>query len=80
VDKARLDEARSALKVELERVLGPSLPGVVGFGPGFDPRSHSLGLNVLLDRWLRKSDRQDLPRSISGLPVRYDVTGVGCLE
>jgi hypothetical protein len=53
---------------------------VVGFGLGFDPRSRSLGLNVLLDRWLRKSDRRDLPQSIRGLPVRYDVTGVGCLE
>lgn len=80
MDKRRLDDASSALRHELIKVLGPSLPGVAGFGPGLDARSREIGLNVLVNLHAERRLSSKLPRSISGLPVRLAVAGAGRLD
>jgi hypothetical protein len=80
MDKRTLDKASSALKVELEKVLGPKLPGVAGYGPRLEGASHELGLTVLVDARRRKTLGASLPNSIEGLPVRVALAGSGRLD
>jgi hypothetical protein len=80
IDKRQLDNANVALKAELVKVLGPSLPGVAGYGPGLDARSREIGLNVMVNMHAEKRLQRRLPRSIRGVPVRLAVAGIGRLD
>jgi hypothetical protein len=80
MDKQALDKANGELKQELEKVLGPKMPGVAGFGPRLDTISREVGLTVLVKGALKQRLNDALPSSIDGLPVRIAVAGTGRLE
>jgi hypothetical protein len=81
MDAQGQERAKTMLRSVLERVLGPKLPGIAGYGVGVDYKTRELGLNVKVSvpKAATRIGRE-LPSEIGGLPVRISVAGPARLD
>jgi len=65
-----LQTAQKTLRAHLERLFGPELHGVSGFGAGLDLATRDVMLKVTVDGPASRRRAASLPHEIDSLPVR----------
>ena len=72
--------AQDALRSHLEKLFGPDLDGVHGFGAGLDNVTRKMALKVIVDNPSNMERASALPKTIRGLPVRISRRGMALFE
>jgi hypothetical protein len=81
IEKRRIEEAQATLRSLLEKLLGPDLPGVSGFGARLDRATRMMALDVMVeDRGAADRAAASLPSAIDGLPVKIHRRGPAFFE